>query len=104
LTSFHEQGSTKQYLYILKEGTSLEAEEYFGKKAEYERIQALCALAAYHTRLGRNEHKDRAKKNDEFQKATTYLNTARAINFEEQLPHIGLGQLALAKVCTSRAL
>eukprot|EP00884_Botryococcus_braunii_P015610 jgi/Botrbrau1/2732/Bobra.0164s0012.1 len=90
------QGLTKQYLYILQEGTQPEVEHYFGKSAEFERIQIFCALASYHTRKGRIE-KDRAKKTEEFQLATTFLNTARGINVGEQLPHIGLGQLALAK-------
>lgn len=88
-----------QYLNILRGVTSKDVEDYFGKEAEYERIQALCAFAAYHMRLGRSEVRDRTKRNDEFQQAASYLNQALKINVEEQLPHIGLGQLALAKVC-----
>jgi hypothetical protein len=93
-----EQGQIQQFKYILEEGTSADVEEYFGKKAEFERIQALCALAAYFMQLGRFEG-DRTKKNEEYQKALSFLHAARTINVEEQLPHIGLGQLSLAKAC-----
>lgn len=98
------QGQLDQYVCILEEGTSPEVEEYFGKTAEYERIQALCGLASFYMNRGRNEFRDKSKKNEDLQKAAGFLNAARSVNVEEQLPHIGLGQLALAKACQSTNL
>ncbi|KAK9810525.1 hypothetical protein WJX72_012163 [[Myrmecia] bisecta] len=90
------QGRIDQYLTVLNEGTSPEVEEYFGDKVKFERIQFLCALAAYYTALGKAE-KDRVARNEAFTKANGFWSKARHVDYNEQLPYIAAGQLALAK-------
>ena len=91
------QGQVEQYLKILREGTSSEVEEYFGDAARAERLQIFCALAAYHTAAGRAEQ-DRVTRNEHFARAAQLLGKARQIDYNEQLPALGQGQLALARV------
>lgn len=90
------QGQLKQYLHILKEGTSEEVAEYF-QHAKFERLQLYCALAAYYTAEGRKQQ-ERNARTEHFAKAAQLLGLARQIDYEDQLPFLGLGQLELARV------
>jgi len=87
----------KQHLHILKEGTGAEVKEFFGDRDKFEQVQMHCALAAYHTAAGRAE-RDRTARTEHFARAATLLSDARRIAYEEQLPFLGLGQLAVARV------
>lgn len=91
------QGLTQQFVRLLTEATSEEAAGYFGPTAKYERIQGLCSLAAFHMHQARSERAP-AVRTEHLGKATEMLNAARKLDHEEQLPHLGIGQLALAKV------
>ena len=94
------QGMMKQYLYILNEGTSKEVADYF-QGAKFERLQIFCALAAYYTAEGRTQ-RDRNARADHFAKAAQLLGTARQIDYDDQLPFLGLGQLEMARVRSLR--
>jgi len=65
-------------------------------------VQIHCALAAYHTAAGRAE-RDRATRGDHFSRAAGLLSAARQMQYDEQLPILGLGQLALARARTPAA-
>lgn len=90
------QGNLKQYLYILEEGITDEVGQYF-KQAKFERLQIFCALAAYYTAEGRKQ-RDRNARTEQFARAAQLLGSARQIDYEDQLPLLGLGQLELARV------
>lgn len=90
------QANLKQYLYILEEGITDEVGQYF-QQAKFERLQIFCALAAYHTAEGRNQ-RDRNARTEQFARAAQLLGSARQIDYEDQLPLLGLGQLELARV------
>eukprot|EP00873_Tetraselmis_striata_P036611 jgi/Tetstr1/456875/TSEL_043547.t1 len=94
--AYLSQDMVKQFLHILTEGTSEEVVEYFGDRAKYERIQIFCALASYYTAQGAGE-RDRSKRNVAFNQAQVHLRQAAQIDFDEQLPKLGAGQLALAQ-------
>ena len=91
------QGKLSAYLKILKEGTSKEVAEYFEGRAQFERVQIFCALAAYYTAEGRLAA-DRNASNMHFGNAAQLLASAASIDFDEQLVPLALGQLALARV------
>jgi RNA polymerase-associated protein CTR9 len=90
------QGKLKQYLKILNYGTSEEVATHFQQTAKFERLQIFCALAAYHTAQGRSQ--DRSGRTDQFTRAAELLSSARQIDYEDQLPFLGLGDLDLARV------
>ena len=90
------QGLTTPFVRLLNEATSEEAAGYFGEQAKYERIQGLCSLAAFHSHQSRVE-KERNVRSDLLAKANELLNTARKLDHEDALPHLGIGQLAMAK-------
>eukprot|EP00798_Chlamydomonas_sp_ICE-L_P008150 gene8150-1403_t len=100
------QGKEASFIHICQEGTRDEVigevERFFGKKPTYELIQFHCALAALYMGKGKEE-KDRAKKADWFNKATTCLTSAKTLDPNEQLVRLSLGQLALAKGDTAVA-
>ncbi|BDA40854.1 RNA polymerase-associated protein CTR9 homolog [Coccomyxa sp. Obi] len=89
------QGNLKQYLYILEEGITDEVAQYF-QQAKFERLQIFCALAAYYTAEGRKQ-RDRNARTEQFARAAQLLGSARQIDYEDQLPLLGLGQLELAR-------
>ena len=91
------QGKLPAYLKILTEGTSKEVADYFGASAQFERVQIFCALAAYYTAEARATQ-DRNAANLHFGRAAELLNSARGIDFQEQLVLLAVGQLALARV------
>ena len=91
------QGKLPAYLKILTEGTSKEVADYFEGRAHFERVQIFCALAAYYTAEGRATQ-DRNASNMHFGRAAELLNSARSIDFQEQLVLLAVGQLALARV------
>lgn len=73
---YYKQGKVEQFKQILLEGTSTEIDDidvYREKKGE--RIALLNTLAAYYTHLGRTE-KEKAKRDDFFEQATSYYNKA----------------------------
>lgn len=92
-----QQGKLKQYLSILAEGTGEDVAAHFGHQARFERLQIFCALAAYHTAEGRSQQ-DRTRRTEQFTKAAELLVSARQIDYEDQLPFLGLGELDLARV------
>lgn len=94
---FAKQGKLKQYLKILTEGTGDEVAAHFGQEAKFERLQIFCALAAFHTAEGRSQQ-DRSKRVEHFTRAAELLSSARQIDYEDQLPFLGLGELDLARV------
>lgn len=73
-----------------------EVEEHFSD-SKFERLQIHCAVASYHLSKAQMA-KDRAQKNDSLTVATNHLNKAITIDVNEQLPIMGLGQVARAKV------
>ena len=95
--AYLETGQVQQFLQVLTEGTGSEVEEHFGDTAKYERIQCFCALGAYNTTLAGTK-KERAAQNSHFATASTLFSKALSISYQELLPHLGLGQLALARV------
>lgn len=73
---YFKQGKTDQFKQILFEGTSPEIDEievYRDKKGD--RIALLNTLAAFYTQLGRQE-KDKARRDDYFEQATSHYNKA----------------------------
>lgn len=88
------------FLHILSVATGPEVEQYFSE-ARFERLQFHCAMAAYQLSNAQAE-KDRAAKNELLAQATASLNKAISIDVSEQLPVLGLGQVALAKVINTR--
>jgi hypothetical protein len=62
-----------------------------------QRVQLLCAAAAFDTALGRGK-RDRGARNEIFARAGGLLSQARALDFDNQLPSLGSAQLSLAKV------
>ena len=95
--AYLKMGQVQQFLQILTEGTGTDVEEHFGEGAKYERIQLLCALGSYHTTLA-SRSKERSAQNTSFATASTLFSSALKISYQELLPHLGLGQLALARV------
>ena len=84
------------FLHILKEGTGPEVEEHF-VEAKFERLQMHCALASFYLNKAATM-KDRTAKNNALTQATSHLNKGLGIDVNEQLPVLGLGQVALVKV------
>jgi hypothetical protein len=62
-----------------------------------QRVQLLCAAAAFDTALGRGKL-DRGARNEILARAGGLLSQARALDFQDQLPSLGSAQLSLAKV------
>lgn len=91
------EGSTDAYVSVLTEATSDAAAAFLGGGAPFERIQGLCSLAGYHAVQGRAERDQKAKR-DHVAAANELLFRATRLDLAEGLPHLGLGQLALAKV------
>lgn len=82
---YYKQGKTEQFKQILVEGTSPEIDEievYRDKKAD--RIALLNTLAAYYTQLGKTE-KDKARRDDYFEQATSHYNKAVRVRVQEML-------------------
>ncbi|MCJ1422133.1 hypothetical protein MMC29_000012 [Sticta canariensis] len=94
--AYLQAGLVQQFLQIVTEGTGAEVEEHFGASSTHERIQLLCALGSYHTTLGGTQ-KDRAAQNSHFATASSLFSRALTVSYQELLPHLGLGQLALAR-------
>ena len=64
--------------------------------AEYDRIRNLCVLAAYHMVEAKQQpESDRERALSDVRKL---LQTARSVDMQEQLPVLGLAQLAMAQV------
>lgn len=95
--AYLRSGQVEQFLQVLDEGTGSDVEQHFGESAKHERVQIFCALGAYHTTLAGTE-KDRATRQSQLTKASTFYSRALTISYQELLPHLGLGQLALARV------
>lgn len=94
-------GQSSHAEYVLREGTSAETEAHFAAKPEgercvEERVQLLCAAAAFYTQRA-VQHTDRGARNEGFAKAAGLLGQARALDHREQLPSLGNAQLALAQ-------
>lgn len=96
-----QQNRVDQCLHILFEAitpeTNEEVKRFFGKEPTYEQVLFNCGLASILIAKGKEE-KDLPRKQDNFNKAATYLTQAKNIDAKEQLPYIGAGLLALAKV------
>jgi len=94
----HQQ--VDEFMHILFEGTSPEVladvRSFFGKDPKYEQILFHCGLAALFIGKARDE-KDAVKKADLLHRAGSLLSNAQKIDPNEQLPYLGVGQLALAK-------
>ena len=84
------------FLHILDEACGPEVEQHFFE-FKFERLQVYCAAASYHLNKAQMS-KDRAARNESLAKATSHLNKAMTIDVNEQLPVLGLGQVAKAKV------
>ena len=86
----------ESFLYIIDVAGGPEVERYF-PDSRFERLQIHCAAAGYHLNLARGA-KDTSAKTASLNQATTHLNKAITIDYNEQLPMLGLGQVALEKV------
>ena len=86
------------FLHILDVACGPEVEEYF-YDFRFQRLQIYCAVASYHLSKA-SMAKDRTEKTELLNKAVGHLNKAVTIDVDEQLPVLGLGQVAQAKVCT----
>lgn len=95
--AYLQAGQVQQFLQIVTEGTGKEVEDHFGASAKYERIQLLCALGSYNTTQA-GLQSERTAQNAYFATASTLFSKALAVSYHELLPHLGLGQLALARV------
>ena len=84
------------FLHIIEVAGGAEVEEYF-PNSRFERLQIHCAAAGYHLNVARAA-KDLSAKTAALNRATGHLNKAITIDYNEQLPILGLGQVALAKV------
>ena len=84
------------FLHILTEACGPEVEDYFSD-SKFERLQIHCALASYYLSRA-SMAKETSEKTELLKKATSHLNTAVPIDIDEQLPVLGLGQIAQAKV------
>ncbi len=91
------QDKIPQYQKLLSFGTLKDVEDFYREKGKFESIQLLCELAATHVDAARSES-NISSKTDSFGKATNLLSRARQLDYQEQLPSIGLGELALARV------
>lgn len=92
------EGRTETYLSVLREATSDAAAKHLGEETcRFERIQGLCSLAAYHA-LQSAAERDRKAKSDNLARANELLFKATRLDLHEGLPHLALGQLALAQV------
>ena len=83
---YFKQGKTEQFKQILAEGTSAEIDEidvYRDKKGD--RIALLNTLAAYYTQQGRAE-KDKARREEMFEQATSHYNKAVRVRTVRTLP------------------
>lgn len=84
------------FLHIVKVACGPEVEQYFAE-SKFERLQIHCAAAAYQMSLAKAA-KERESKQKALTQATVHLNKAITIDYNEQLPILGLGQVALIKV------
>ena len=91
------QDKLPQYQKLLSFGTLKDVEDFYREKGKFESIQLLCELAATHVDAARAES-SRSSKTERLAQAATLLTRARQLDYQEQLPSIGLGELALARV------
>lgn len=84
------------FLHILDVACGPEVEQHF-YDSKFERLQVYCAAASYHLSKAQMSE-ERAVRNEALAKATSHLNKAMTIDVNEQLPLLGLGQVAKAKV------
>lgn len=94
-------GNEKAFVHICEEGIReevlTEVEKFFGRKPIYEQIQFLCGLASLNIAKGREE-RDRQRRMEYLSVAAKYLGNAKLLDEREQLVHLGLGLLNVAKV------
>lgn len=88
----------RAFLHILEVACGPEVEEIFPDK-KFERLQMFCAVASYHLSKARMAT-DWGVRNESLTVATERLNKAMTIDVNEQLPVLGLGQVAQAKAST----
>lgn len=86
----------KEFLHILGVACGEQAQDYF-KDSKFERLQIHCALASYQLSKAYMA-KESAERAELLNEATGHLNKAVTIDINEQLPVLGLGQVAQAKV------
>lgn len=91
------QDKLPQYQKLLSFGTLKDVEDFYREKGKFESIQLLCELAATHVDAAKAES-SRSSKTERLAQAATLLTRARQLDYQEQLPSIGLGELALARV------
>ena len=84
------------FLHILDVACGEEVEKYF-HDSKFERLHIHCAVASYHLSKA-HMAKASTEKNEQLNKATSHLNKAVTIDIDDQLPVLGLGQVAQAKV------
>jgi hypothetical protein len=63
----------------------------------FERVQLLCALAAYYTEAARNE-RDQAERSKLTQEAEKFVRQAEALRSSEMLPSMTRAFIAMARV------
>ena len=95
--AYLELGQVQQFLGVLRLGTSDEVKFHYGDAGKPGRVQFLCALGAYHMTLAAT-HTERAARQTELTNAFKYFSEARGTDYQELLPHLGLGQISIAQV------
>lgn len=94
--AYLSQGSPDQYVHILQEACSKEADEFYGDKFRAERVEVLCCLAGYH--LCKAQHLRDPSRKSELATAESYGIRARNLDKREMLSFLCLGMVAMARV------
>ena len=84
------------FLRILDEACGDEARKHI-YVSKFERLHVHCAIASYHLSMACMAEAA-PEKTDQLSKATSHLKEAVTIDIDDQLPVLGLGQVAQAKV------
>lgn len=95
--AYLRRGSPEQYVHVLQEACSKEADEFYADRFRAERVEVLCCLAATHLCKAQRLQKDTHRKSD-LAMAESYCLRARNLDNREMLPFLSLGMVALARV------
>lgn len=92
------QGRVEAYTKLLKSLISEAALQHRSPQAKFIHVQALCSLADLQQQQARLTE-DQEKKRVLFAEANKLYFDAQKVDHQEMLPHLGLGELSLSKVC-----
>ncbi|GMH35626.1 hypothetical protein BSKO_03494 [Bryopsis sp. KO-2023] len=93
--AYISNGRPDQYVRVLQEATSREADEFYGDRFRAERVEVLCSLAGYH--LSKAQHMRDPQRKGDLQTAESYGIRARTLDKREMLPFLIIGVVAMAR-------